>query len=246
MTGLLHFEQRKGLEEMKPRVIILEGTDFSGKTTVANYLKEKLEEKYPGQVVMYRNPGGTELGEKVRDIARIEAKSLMTQTFAYLTAISSVHEAAEKDLADGKIVILDRWFYSTLAYQIFPLRLLPSKTQGIIMSPLEKVVQKPFNFEGTQLFFFHMPFEVMLARMNAQAKERVETVDRFEMSGHAYQFDVWRNYTYLFDCLTSKDRENGPYFKDLNGDAIGVDASQALEVVKEQVLSKTLEVLESN
>jgi dTMP kinase len=103
---------------MKSKAFVFEGLDFTGKTTVSQYCFEKLKMLYGPGVVLYRSPGGTPLGEKVRDIARIEAKTVYEQTFAYLTGLTSVLEQVEKDLEKGKIVLLDRWFQSLQAYQI--------------------------------------------------------------------------------------------------------------------------------
>lgn len=223
---------------MQPKVIILEGCDYTGKTSIAKHLFEKLDKLYPGQVVIYRSPGGTDLGEKIRDIARIEAKSLLTQTFAYLTAISSVYEAVQNDLKEGKIVILDRWYYSTLAYQILPMRHNENTKQAKVT--IEKMVKQLFNFDNTLMFYLTLPFNVMVDRMNVQSEQRLDTKDRFELSDTNYKKEVWSNYNYILETLIDGDSvfNEKLYNKKSSCKIYHIETIEKLEDVKSEVWNK--------
>ncbi|MFN8384734.1 MAG: dTMP kinase [Anaerolineales bacterium] len=100
--------------------ITLEGPEGSGKTSHIPYLVEYLREK--GQVVFpTREPGGTSISEQIRDILHDLKNAEMharTETLLYQAARAQIVEQVIKPrLADGEIVISDRYFDSTIAYQ---------------------------------------------------------------------------------------------------------------------------------
>ncbi|MBK9924702.1 MAG: dTMP kinase [Anaerolineales bacterium] len=100
--------------------ITLEGPEGSGKTSHIPYLVEYLREK--GYVVFpTREPGGTSISEQVRDILHDLKNAEMhprTETLLYQAARAQIVEQVIKPrLADGEIVISDRYYDSTIAYQ---------------------------------------------------------------------------------------------------------------------------------
>ena len=103
-----------------PMFITLEGPEGSGKTSHIPYLVEHLREK--GHVVFpTREPGGTSISEQIRDILHDLKNAEMhprTETLLYQAARAQIVEQVIKPrLADGEIVISDRYFDSTIAYQ---------------------------------------------------------------------------------------------------------------------------------
>ncbi|MDP1713641.1 MAG: dTMP kinase [Anaerolineales bacterium] len=100
--------------------ITLEGPEGSGKTSHIPYLVEYLREK--GYVVFpTREPGGTSIGEQIREVIH-DLKNLemhpRTETLLYQAARAQIVEQVIKPrLADGVIVISDRYYDSTIAYQ---------------------------------------------------------------------------------------------------------------------------------
>lgn len=108
-------------ENSKGKFITFEGPDGSGKTTQINLVYEYLKSKgYP--CICTREPGGTKIGEKLRDILKNpELNSLLSmQTEALLLQTARaqhVFELIKPALEEGKIVLCDRYADSSTAYQ---------------------------------------------------------------------------------------------------------------------------------
>ena len=101
------------------KFISLEGIDGCGKTTLKEQLEEYLSGKY--EVLIVREPGGTEISEKIRGMLldiRNDGMMASTEAFLYAAARSQlVEELIRPALAAGKMVIADRYMDSTIAYQ---------------------------------------------------------------------------------------------------------------------------------
>ncbi|HCK65961.1 MAG TPA: dTMP kinase [Anaerolineae bacterium] len=100
--------------------ITLEGPEGSGKTSHIPHLVEYLREQ--GHVVFpTREPGGTSISEQIRDILHDMKNAEMhprTETLLYQSARAQIVEQVIKPrLADKEIVISDRYYDSTIAYQ---------------------------------------------------------------------------------------------------------------------------------
>lgn len=100
--------------------ISLEGPDGSGKTLQMDLLEKALKEA-GYSVVRSREPGGTPISEKIRDLILDPAnKEMDARTEAYLYAASRAQHVAQlirPALAEGKIVLLDRFVDSSMIYQ---------------------------------------------------------------------------------------------------------------------------------
>ena len=100
--------------------ITLEGPEGSGKTSHIPYLVEYLREQ--GYTVFpTREPGGTSIGEQIRevihDLKNVEMHP-RTETLLYQAARAQIVEQVIKPrLASGTVVLSDRYFDSTIAYQ---------------------------------------------------------------------------------------------------------------------------------
>lgn len=105
---------------MKGLLITFEGLEGSGKSTQVGLLASRLKEKNIPLVVT-REPGGTRIGEHIRQITHgRENVDLTAVAESYLMAASRaqhVREIIRPALNDGKVVICDRFIDSSLAYQ---------------------------------------------------------------------------------------------------------------------------------
>lgn len=105
---------RKGL------FITFEGGDGSGKSTQITILKQNLE-KAGKEVLITREPGGTEISEKIREIILDKNNAEMddmTETMLYAAARAQlVAQVIKPAIEEGKVVICDRFVDSSIAYQ---------------------------------------------------------------------------------------------------------------------------------
>lgn len=102
--------------------ISFEGIDFSGKTTQIQLLSENLK-LYDFHPIVVREPGGTKISEKIRDILLSPVHREMfkkTELLLYEAARSQlVHQTILPALEDNNFVIADRYYDSTTTYQGF-------------------------------------------------------------------------------------------------------------------------------
>jgi len=98
--------------------IVVEGLDGSGKTTQAGLLAKKLSKNY--NVILTAEPSRGKIGTFIREGCLYENKRLPTEAEALLFAadrIEHMQTELKPALDEGKIVICDRYVYSSLAYQ---------------------------------------------------------------------------------------------------------------------------------
>lgn len=105
---------------MKGIFITFEGLDGSGKTTQIELLNSFLKQS-GFDVVVTREPGGTDIGNKIRKIL-LDSKNIQmsyrAETLLFLASRAElVSKVIQPSLNQGKIVICDRFFDSTIAYQ---------------------------------------------------------------------------------------------------------------------------------
>src|SRR5919109_535211 len=96
--------------------ITFEGIDRSGKTTQAGLLADALGEK----ALLVREPGGTPAAERIRELVKDPSLELspITETLLFGAARAElVATVIRPALAEGKIVVCDRYIDSTVAYQ---------------------------------------------------------------------------------------------------------------------------------
>ncbi|MEO0257824.1 MAG: dTMP kinase [candidate division WOR-3 bacterium] len=110
--------------------ITIEGIEGSGKSTLTEGIIEFLKTK-GFNVVYSREPGGSKVGESVRNILLADGNEMdpMTEVFLFLAARrENVRKNILPALRDGKVVVCDRYIDSTIAYQGYgrglPIKLL--------------------------------------------------------------------------------------------------------------------------
>jgi len=152
---------------MYGKFISIEGIDGSGKSTVISYLKDR----YP-EAIFVREPGTTEVGKAIRSIL-LEHPSkleLMSEFFLFVSSfIETSHKVIKPALLDGKIVIADRWFFSTKAYQEYAF--------GRSVSIIDKLCELGNVSKPDLNIILSLPFSVALERkqMRSQALDNIES-----------------------------------------------------------------------
>jgi len=106
--------------------ISIEGLEGSGKSSVIKFIEKFLKQKKISFKV-YREPGSTKIGEKIREILldnKNKKLSPHTELLLYLAARTQlIEEKLKEDFKKYDFIICDRFFDSTLAYQGFALGL---------------------------------------------------------------------------------------------------------------------------
>lgn len=172
----------------EPQLIVIDGPDGSGKTTQVRRLHEALQDRgIP--VSMFRDPGDTDIGEAIREqLLSVENREMTptTETFLYMASRAQlVEEKIHPALSDGDIVLLDRFYYSTAAYQ------------GIAGNVgLEDVLDlarvATGGLEPDQTVILDVPAEVGLERITSEA-------DRMEEKGLEFHRNVRQAFLQLAD-----------------------------------------------
>ena len=102
------------------RLIVFEGAEGAGKTTQIRLLMERLKAAAI-PCVSFREPGGTAVGDDIRDIVLHQDEEITAATEALLFIASRAELVAREilpSLENGNVVLVDRFFLSTYAYQI--------------------------------------------------------------------------------------------------------------------------------
>lgn len=152
--------------------ITVEGTDGSGKTTQINRMKEYVEDK-GYEVVLTREPGGTCISEKIREVLLDPQNTGMgeiTEMLLYASARAQlVEEVIKPAINSGKVVICDRFIDSSFVYQGFG--------RGIDIEIIKNVNSIALNgIEPDITFFFDVSPEIALTRrISSTGADRIES-----------------------------------------------------------------------
>ena len=170
---------------MKGLFIVMEGPDGSGKTTQINLLEQYLKEA-GYECLITREPGGTVIGEEVRElILNPEHKEMSPVTEMLLYAASRaqlVHEVIGPALEEGKIVISDRFVDSSIVYQGIA-RKLGISTVSAVNAPGIGI------YRPDGIFFIDLSEEEGLRR-----KKEQKNLDRMEQEGIDFHHMVSEGY----------------------------------------------------
>lgn len=105
---------------LKGKFVVFDGPDGCGKSTQSRLLVERLQEA-GARVVICRDPGGTEIGDRIRSVLLDHDLSAMDVNCEVLLFMASraqlVFEVIRPALAQGQTVVCDRFVSSTCAYQ---------------------------------------------------------------------------------------------------------------------------------
>jgi dTMP kinase len=156
------------------KFITFEGIDGAGKSTHLAFVAQLLE-KQGKTVVTTREPGGTPLGEKLRDLLLHEKMHLETEALLMFAARREhIAEVIEPALARGEWVVSDRFTDASFAYQGGGRKLEIAK-----LEILEQWVHPHLQPDLT--FLFDVPLDVARGRLDA-----TRTLDKFEQEKEAF------------------------------------------------------------
>lgn len=148
--------------------ISVEGPDYSGKTTQVGVIKDYYE-SLGKKVLVSKEPGGTEVGMKIREILvqeDIEKDPLSVTTQLLLLFAARVHHVDKvilPALQRGEVVVCDRYIDSTYAYQG-----LMYNHRHVIEKLLEVPKLKHLRVRPDYTFYYDIDFDTMMSRMAAR------------------------------------------------------------------------------
>jgi dTMP kinase len=174
------------------KFITLEGVDGAGKSTHIDFIKSYFESKSIKNIVT-REPGGTDTGEKIREILLNDEISPITESLLMFAARSE-HLACviRPNLRCGVTVISDRFTDSSYAYQ--------GGGKGVDISVIEQLKTITHgDLEPDLTLLFDLPIEVSIERLN-----NTRDLDRFERQD--YEFHQRVREMYLIIANSHKDR----------------------------------------
>jgi dTMP kinase len=160
---------------MKPgRFITFEGIDGAGKTTHISRTVEQLKARGL-EVVQTREPGGTELAERLRELLLHQAMSLETELLLMFAARRDhIERLIEPALARGAWVVCDRFTDSTYAYQ--------GGGREMGFAPIAKLEAEVHpKLQPDQTFYFDLP-----PSLAAERRAKARAADRFEAKDLAF------------------------------------------------------------
>ena len=202
---------------MKGKFVTIEGCEGSGKSTQVELLKEHLAARSGREVLFVREPGGTKLGEALRDIVKgkygeIEPVSeLMLFAAARVQLVEAVIRPA---VMRGAIVVCDRFVDSTVAYQQYGRGLDPR-----IVGSICDIATNGLAISRT--IFLDISPQDAFVRKGGQDKD-----DRLEQAGLEFHQRVYQGYKELAKRHPQR--------------IVSIDAKPSAQEVLEQVMDTIL------
>lgn len=195
----------------KYKFITIEGGDGAGKSTFIPFIKDYLESRGEN-VILTREPGGTLLGEKLRDLLLAHRMDTMAETLLMFAARAQhIEDIIIPALKEDKWVICDRFTDSTMAYQ--------SSAKGLpesVIKTLQDLVQH--DLKPGISFVFDVPLEVSKARLMQTGK----IPDKFESENDDFKERVNLGYKNIVKKNPARCKL--------------IDSSKTIDETKEQVI----------
>ena len=194
------------------KFIVLDGGDGCGKSTQVEMLRDWLEGQ-GAEVVSFRDPGDTVVGEKIREILLDTAHDGMgdnVEVLLYMAARGQLwKEKIGPALSAGKCVVMDRWVSSTCAYQGWAGRFGIEKVIAIGRDCLERVWPD-------LTVVLDVDLETAAGRMDRE-------LDRMEQKGEDYH---------------AKVREGFLKLAEAGENVVVVDARGSIDMVHAEIIQK--------
>ena len=163
------------------RFITLEGVDGAGKSSHIEFIADAIRTKGM-HVIVTREPGGTDLAERLREVILGERMPPVLETLLVFAARTDhVARVIRPALESGTVVICDRFTDATVAYQ--------GAGNGVSRQLIGQLAEAAHpGLKPDRTLIFDVPYEVSSARLAKTGK----TLDRFEREDRAF-FDRVRN-----------------------------------------------------
>ena len=202
--------------------VTFEGLEGAGKTTQARRLFDALDlAEFP--VIMSREPGGTPIGEAVRSILinpQFKEMDPLTETFLFAAARrQNVQQVILPHLRQGDIVICDRFYDATTAYQGFG--------NPVPTGEVEEINSMcAWGATPDVTIYLDIDMDRGLQRVRERYAQNGGALDRLESLGHEFFERVAEGYRYAID-------KGGERFVIVDGDRDEDEVSEAvLDVLK--------------
>jgi dTMP kinase len=182
---------RKKIKDMSGFFITIEGIECVGKTTNAKFIVQYLS-KCGIKTHQTREPGGTVLGEKIRNMLLFEEKKNITPLIELLLLFAAreanTEQVIKPALKEGTWVVCDRFTDASIAYQGFGRELGYQCVENF-----KEIILK--NFEPDITFLLDAPVKIIRSRKKLNQNDRFEseTTDFFEKVRNGY-LDTARRY----------------------------------------------------
>ena len=205
----------------KPFFICFEGVEGSGKSTQAKLLYKFIKKKITKNVILTREPGGTLFSEKIRNLILDKKTNISTLTeFFLLMAARNEHIISKINfyLRKNFIIICDRFFYSTLAYQHY----LEGMDKKFIFSIQKKIFNK-----------VHPDITFLIDLNKKESKVRIN-----KRSKQTNRFDKLSNYH--FNKIRNGFIKISKMYKNK---IVLIEGSKSLSKIQNEIKNKTLKIL---